>query len=150
MAPKRSQYEPEGLPKGPNMSQKGAKMTPKSPKGRSKVTPKATKILQKNTTSKKVEKGRSGPLSFGDIFDVFLNKNVSKNRSEKLCRKTRQKNVKLSKKQGTIQPQKIEILKFLMQRRFLQNNVFILEKQCFLKIPCLESVHTFEKHPREK
>ena len=68
----------------------------------------------------------------------------------KICRKTRQKNVKLNKKQGTIQPQKIEILKFLMQRRFLQNNVFTREKQCVLKIPCFESVHTFEKRPRKK
>jgi len=79
MAPKRSQYEPEGLPKGPNMSQKGAKMTPKGPKGRSKVTPKATKILQKNTTSKKIEKGGAPVLSFGVNFDIFLVKNASKN-----------------------------------------------------------------------
>ena len=51
--------------------------------------------INKNTTKNhNLEKGRKrggALLSFGDIFDVFLNKNVSKNRSEKLCRKTRQK-----------------------------------------------------------
>ena len=56
MAPKRFQYEPDGHLKGPNMSQKGAKMNTKGPKGPPKVSPKSTKIQQKNTTSKKVEK----------------------------------------------------------------------------------------------
>ena len=79
MAPKRSQYEPEGHLKGPNMSQKGAKMSTKGPKGRSKVTPKATKIPQKNATSKKVEKGGAPVTSFGVNFDIFLVKNASKN-----------------------------------------------------------------------
>ena len=98
MAPKRSQYEPEGHLKGPNMSQKGAKMSTKGPKGRSKVTPKATKILQKNTTSKKVEKGGGAGLSFGVNLDLFLLKNASKNRCEKLCRKIRQQNLKIKAK----------------------------------------------------
>ena len=110
--------------------------------------------INKNTTkNRNLEKGRKrggALLSFGVIFDVFLNKNVSKNRNEKLCRKTRQKNVKLSKKQGTIPPPKIKILKFLLQRRILQNSVFTREKRRLLKIPCFESVHTFEKHPRKK
>ena len=139
MALKGTQFEPKGYKHDPKGCQKDAKSEPE---------------MNKNTTKKhNLEKGRKrgcAPLSFGDIFDVFLNKNVSKNRSEKLCRKTRQKNVKLSKKQGTIQPQKIEILKFLMQRRFLQNNVFTREKQGFLKIACFESEHTFEKRPRKK
>ena len=39
------------------MSQKGAKMSTKGPKGPPKVSPKSTIILQKNTTTKKVEKG---------------------------------------------------------------------------------------------
>ena len=139
MGPKGSQYEPEGCQNEPKGCQRAVKSDPKSD--------------QNTTKNRNLEKGRKrggALLSFGDIFDVFLNKNVSKNRSEKLCRKTRQKNVKLSKKQGTIQPQTIEILKFLMQRRFLQNNVFTREKQCVLKIPCFESVHTFEKRPRKK
>ena len=134
-----SQYEPEGC-------QNEHKGCP----GAVKSDPKSNKNTTKNHNLEKGRKRGGALLSFGDIFDVFLNKNVSKNRSEKLCRKTRQKNVKLSKKQGTIQPQKIEILKFLMQRRFLQNNVFTREKQCVLKIPCFESVHTFEKRPRKK
>ena len=91
MAPKRSQYEPEGHQKDPNMSQKDAKMTPKGPKGPPKVSPKSTKILQKNTTSKKVEKGGSHALSFGVNFDIFLVKNALKIRCEKLRRKTCQK-----------------------------------------------------------
>ena len=139
MAPKGAQFEPKGHQNEPKGCQRGAKSIPK--------------IDKNNTKNHNLEKGRKrggALLSFGDIFDVFLNKNVSKNRSEKLCRKTRQKNVKLSKKQGTIQPQKIDILKFLMQRRFLQNSVFTREKQCVLKIPCFESVHKFEKHPRKK
>ena len=70
----------------------------------------------------------------------------AKNYAEKHVKK----NVKLSQKQGTIKPPKIEILKFLMQRRILQNSVFTREKQCVLKIPCFESVHTFEKRPRKK
>ena len=74
-------------------------------------------------------------------------KSYAKNDTEK---KKRQTNVKINKKQGTIPPQKIEILKFLLQRRILQNSVFTWEKQCFLKIPCLESVPKVEKRPKEK
>ena len=85
MAPKRFQYEPEEHLKGPNMSRKGAKMSPTGAKGAPKVTPKATKIPQKIETSKKVEKGGAPVLSFGDIFDLFLVKNASKNRCEKRC-----------------------------------------------------------------
>ena len=61
------------------MSQKGAKMSTKGPKGPPKVSPKSTKILQKNTTSKKVEKGGAPVTSFGVNFDIFLVKNASKN-----------------------------------------------------------------------
>ena len=139
MAPKGIQFEPKGHQNDP----KGCQRDPKS-------GPESTKIRQKIATSKKVEKGGARATSFGLIFDLFLVKNAPKNRSEKLCRKTLQKTLKLSKKQSTIQPQKIEILKFLLQMMFLQNSVFTWEKQCLLKIPCLESVHTFEKHPRKK
>ena len=139
MAPKGTQFKPKGHQNEPKGCQRGAKSEPE---------------INKNTTkNRNLEKGRKrggALLSFGNIFDVFLNKNVSKNRSEKLCRKTRQKNVKLSKKQGTIPPRKIKSLKFLLQVRFLQNNVFTREKQCVLKIPCLESVHAFEKRPKKK
>ena len=119
-------------------------MSPKGAKGTPKVNPKSTKIPQKIATSKKVEKGRSSALSFGVNFDIFLVKNALKNRCEKLCRKIRQKTLKLKQKQGTIPPPKIKILKFLLQRRILQNSVFTREKQCLLKIPCFESVHTVE------
>ena len=80
MGPKGSQYEPEGCQKGPNMNQRGAKMSPKGAKGQPKVTPEATKIRPKIATSKKVEKGGSGVLS----FDSFL---VQK-RVQKSMRKT--------------------------------------------------------------
>ena len=73
------------------MSQKGAKMSTKGPKGPPKVSPKSKKIPQKNATLKKVEKGRSNALSFGVNFDIFLVKNALKNRCEKLRRKTCQK-----------------------------------------------------------
>ena len=139
MVPKGIQFEPKGHQNEPKGCQRGAKSEPE---------------INKNTTkNRNLEKGRKregAPLSFGINVDIFLVKNAPKNRSEKLCRKTRQKTLKLSKIQGTIQPQKIEILKFLMQRRILPNSVFTKEKLCFLKIPCLESVHTFEKHPRKK
>ena len=73
------------------MSQKGAKMSTKGPKGRSKVNPKSTKIPQKIATSKKVEKGRSSALSFGVNFDIFLVKNAlkidAKNYAEKHVKK---------------------------------------------------------------
>ena len=73
------------------MSQKGAKMSTKGPKGRSKVTPKATKIRQKIATSKKVEQGGSHALSFGVIFDVFWSKMRpkidAKNYAEKYVKK---------------------------------------------------------------
>ena len=70
------------------MSQKGAKMSTKGPKGRSKVSPKSTKILQKNTTSKKVEKGGAPVLSFGDIFDLFLLKKcVQKSKRKTMLKK---------------------------------------------------------------
>ena len=106
----------------------------------------STKIPQKIATSKKVEQGRS----FGVNFDICLVKHALKNRCEKLRRKTCQKTWKLSKKTGTILSPKKKILKFLLQRRILENSVFTREKQCFLKIPCFESVHTFEKRPRKK
>jgi len=70
----------------------------------------------------------------------------AKNDARNNCKKT----LKLSKKQGTIPPQKIKILIFFLQMRFLQNNVFTQEKLYFLKIPCLESVHAFEKRPKKK
>ena len=60
------------------MSQKDTKMTPKGAKGAPKVGPKSTKIPQKIATSKKVEKGRSNALSFGDNFDLFLVKKRQK------------------------------------------------------------------------
>ena len=145
---KSPKSDPKSNQKGTSLSQTGTKMNPKGAKGAPKGSPKLTKIQQKIATSKKVEKG--GALSFGVNFDLFLVKNASKNRCEKICRKTRQKTLKLKQKQGTIPPPKIKILKFLLQRRILQNTVFTREKQCFLKIPCFESVHTFEKHPRKK
>ena len=139
MAPKGAQFEPKGHQNEPKGCQRGAKSEPE---------------INKNTTKKRnLEKGRKrgcAPLSFGVNLDLFLVKNASKNRCEKICRKTRQKTWKLNKKQGTIPPPKIKILKFLLQRRILQNSVFTREKQCFLKIPCFESVHTFEKRPRKK
>ena len=147
---KSPKSNPKSSQKGTSLSQKGTKMNPKGGKGAQKVSPKSTKIPQKIATSKKVEKGGSNATSFGVIFGLFLVKNASKNQCEKLCRKTCQKTWKLSKKQGTISPQKIEILKFLLQRRILQNIVFTREKQCLLKISCFESVHTFEKRPRKK
>ena len=54
------------------MSQKGAKMSTKGPKGSPKVSPKSTKILQKNTTSKNVDFRGVQVTSFGIIFDLFL------------------------------------------------------------------------------
>ena len=130
--PKGHQNEPKGCQKGPNLSQKGTKMSPKGANGAPKAKPKSTKIPQKITTSKKVEKRMSNALSFGVILDLFSIKNASKNRSEKLWRKTRQKTLKLKQKQGTIPPPKIKILTFLLQRRFLQNSVFTREKTvCF-------------------
>ena len=125
-------------------------MSPKGAKGAPKVSPKSTKIPQKNTTSKNVDFRGAPVLSFDSFLTYLSSKNTSKNRSEQLCRKTLQKTLKISKKQSTIPPPKIKILKFLLQRRILQNSVFTREKQCLLKIPCFESVHTFEKHPREK
>ena len=139
MAPKGTQFQPKGHQNEPKGCQRGAKSEPE---------------INKNTTKNhNLEKGRKrggAGLSFGVNLDLFLLRNASKNRCEKICRKTCQKTWKLSKKQGTTLPQKIKILKFLLQRRFLQNNVFTREKQCVLKIPCFESVHTFEKHPRKK
>ena len=139
MAPKGTQFEPKGHQNEPKGCQRGAKSEPE---------------INKNTTkNRNLEKGRKrggAGLSFGVKFDLFLVKNASKNRCEKLCRKTRQKTWKLTKKQGTIPPPKIKILKFLLQRRILQNSVFTTEKQCLLKIPCFESVHKVEKHPRKK
>ena len=73
-------------------------MIPKGAKGAPKVSPKATTIPQKIATSKKVEKGGSPALSFGLNFDLFLVKNASKSRCEKLCRKTRQQNMKIKQK----------------------------------------------------
>ena len=148
--PKGHQNEPKGCQKGPNLSQKDTKMSPEGAKGAPKVGPKATKKHQKLTTSKKVDFGRVQGLSFGLIFYLFLIKNASKNRCEKRCQKKLHKTLKWSKKQGTIPPRKIKILTFLLQMRFLQNNVFTLEKQRFLKIPCLECVHAFEKRPKKK
>ena len=70
------------------MSQKDAKMTPKGAKGRSKVTPKATKIPQKNTTSKEIEKGGAPVTSFGVNFDLFLLKKcVQKSKRKKMLKK---------------------------------------------------------------
>ncbi len=139
MAPKGTQFKPKGHQNEPKGCQRGAKSEPE---------------INKNTTKKRnLEKGRKrggAGLSFGVNLDLFLLKNASKNRCEKLCRKIRQKTLKLKQKQGTIPPPKIKILKFLLQRRILQNSVFTREKQCLLKIPCFESVHTFEKHPRKK
>ena len=157
MAPKGAQIEPKGHQneptwhqKGPNLSQKDTKMSPKGAKGAPKVSPKSTKIPQKIATSKKVEFRGVQVLSFGDIFDLFLVKNASKNRCEKRCHKKLQKSRKLSKKQGTIPSQEMHFLIGCLQRRFLQDSVFTREKQGFLKIACFESVHTFEKRPRKK
>ena len=139
MAPKGTQFEPKGHQNDPKGCQRGAKSEPE---------------INKNTTKKhnlEKDRKRGAPVtSFGVIFVLFLVKNASKNRCEKICRKIRQKTLKLKQKQGTIPPPKIKILKFLLQRRILQNSVFTQEKQCLLKIPCFESVHTFEKHPRKK
>ena len=132
------------------MSQKDTKMSPKGAKGAPKVNPKSTKLPQKIATSKKVVFRGAPVLSFDSFLTYFWSKYTSKNRCEKLCRKTCQKTLKLSQKQGTIPPPKIKILKFLLQRRILQNNVFTRGKQCFLKIACFESVHKVEKHPRKK
>ena len=78
----------------------------------------------------------------------------SKNRSKKQCehkyRKTHRKTLNISKKQGTIRPANMKILKFLLQRRFLQNGVSTEERQCVLKIPCFESVHNAETNPMKK
>ena len=132
------------------MSQKDTKMSPKGAKGAPKVSSKSTKIPQKVQTSKNVDFRGAPVLSFDSFLTYLSSKNTSKNRSEQLCRKTLQKTLKISKKQSTIPPPKIKILKFLLQRRILQNSVFTREKQCVLKIQCLESVHTLEKHPRKK
>ena len=87
MAPKGTQFKPKGHQNEPKGCQRGAKSEPE---------------INKNTTKKRnLEKGRKrggALLSFGDIFDVFSNKNVSKNRSEKLCRTTRQKKRKIKQK----------------------------------------------------
>ena len=139
MAPKETQFEP-----------KDTKMRPKGAKGTPKVSPKSTKIPQKIATSKKVEKGRSNATSFGVIFDLFLLKKCIKKSMRKTTQKNMSKNLKIKQKTGTILSPKKKILKFLLQRRILQNSVFTREKQCFLKIPCFESVHTFEKRPRKK
>ena len=98
MAPKRSQYEPEGHLKGPNMSQKGAKMSTKGPKGPPKVSPKSTKIPQKNTTSKKVEKGGAPVTSFGVIFDLFLLKKCVQKSMRKTMLKKASKITKFKQK----------------------------------------------------
>ena len=139
MAPKGTQFEPKGHQNEPKGCQRGAKSEPES---------------NKNTTKNyDLENGRKrgcAPTSFWLIFDLILIKNASKNRCEQLCRKTRQKLLKLNQKQGTIPPPKMKILKFLLQRRILQNSVFTREKQCLLKIPCFESAHKVEKHPRKK
>ena len=124
MAPKRSQYEPEGHQKGPNLSQKDTKMSPKGAKGAPKVSSKSTKIPQKIQTSKNVDFRGAQVLSFDSFLTYLSSKNTSKNRSEQLCRKTLQKTLKISKKQSTIPPPKIKILKFLLQRRILQTRVF--------------------------
>ena len=159
-----AQNEPKGDPRGckitqiwPYMAPKGTQFEPKGHQNEAKGCQRDAKSepeINKNTTKNhNLEKGRKrggATTSFGLFFDLFFVKNASKNRCEKICLKTWRKILKISKKQGTIQPQTIEILKFLMQRRFLQNNVFTREKQCVLKIPCFESVHTFEKRPRKK
>ena len=80
------------------MSQKGAKRTPKGPKGRSKVTPKATKIPQKIATSKKVEKGGAPVTSFGVIFDLFLLKKCIQKSKRKTMLKKASKITKFKQK----------------------------------------------------
>ena len=63
-------------------------MSPKGAKGAPKVSPKATKIPQKNTTSKKVEKGGARCTSFGVIFDLFLLKKcVQKSKRKTMLKK---------------------------------------------------------------
>ena len=69
------------------MSQKGAKMSTKGPKGRSKVTPKATKIPQKNTTSKKIEKGGAREHLLGSFLTYFLSKMRQKIDAKKYAEK---------------------------------------------------------------
>ena len=73
-------------------------MNPKGAKGAQKVSPKSTKIPQKIATSKKVEKGRSGPLSFGVNFDLFLVKKASKKSMRKTMLKKASKITKFKQK----------------------------------------------------
>ena len=74
MAPKGTQFEPKGHQNKPKGCQMGAKSEPE---------------INKNTTkNRNLEKGRKrggAPLSFGVDVDIFLVKNASKNRCEKLC-----------------------------------------------------------------
>ena len=139
MAPKGTQFEPKGHQNEAKGCQRDAKSEPE---------------INKNTTkNRNLEKGRKrggAPTSFWLIFDLCLVKNASKNRCEKICRKTRQKTLKLKQKQGTIPPPKIKILNFFLQRRILQNSVFTREKQCFLKIQSFECAHSFGINPSKK
>ena len=80
------------------MSQKGAKMSTKGPKGRSKVTPKATKIRQKIPTSKNVDFRGVQVTSFGVIFDLFLLKKCVQKSKRKTMEKNTSKNLKIKAK----------------------------------------------------
>ena len=57
MAPKRSQYEPEGHQKGPNLSKKDTKMSQKEPKGCQRGAKTIPKI-DKNIIQKSADTGR--------------------------------------------------------------------------------------------
>ena len=123
-APKGTQFKPKGHQNDPKGCQRGAKSEPE---------------INKNTIkNRNLEKGRKrggAPTSFGLIFDLFLVKNASKNRCEKIYRKTNKKILKLRKNKARSLSPKIKILKFLLQRRILQNNVFTREKQVLFEDP---------------
>ena len=73
-------------------------MTPKGAKRTPKVSPKSTKIPQKNTTSKEVEKREGAGTSFGVIFELFLFKKSVQKSKRKTMEKNTSKNLKIKAK----------------------------------------------------
>ena len=73
-------------------------MSPTGAKGAPKVSPKSTKIPQKNTTSKKVEKGGGALTSFGVNFDLFLLKKCFQKSMRKTMLKKASKITKFKQK----------------------------------------------------
>ena len=139
MAPKGTQFEPKGYKHDPKGCQKDAKSEPE---------------INKNTTKKhNLERSRKrggAGTSFGVIFDLFLLKKCVQKSKRKTMEKNTSKNLTFKQKTRHDPTPKNRDSQFFLQSRFLQNNVFTWEKQCFLKIPCFENVHTFEEHHEEK